>query len=103
MRPALQTTLEQPPGKTNPKTESRQRPMNVILYTRRGCHLCDEAYQTLLQHGLQPTLIDIDNQNGDDSDLKQKYDCCVPVVEIDGKIRFRGKVEPILLSRLLRA
>jgi hypothetical protein len=25
----------------------------------------------------------------------------VPVVEIDGRIRFRGRVEPVLLRRLL--
>jgi hypothetical protein len=26
----------------------------------------------------------------------------VPVVEIDGKVRFRGRVDPVLLRRLLR-
>jgi hypothetical protein len=27
----------------------------------------------------------------------------VPVVEIDGRIRFRGRVEPVLLRRLLQS
>lgn len=71
--------------------------MNVILYTRTGCHLCDEAHATLLQHGLRPTLLDID----DDPALREQFNTCVPVVEIDGRVRFRGKVDPVLLRRLL--
>lgn len=72
--------------------------MNVILYTRTGCHLCDEANQTLLEYGIRATEVDID---GDES-LRKKFDTCVPVVEIDGKVRFRGRVDPVLLRRLLR-
>jgi glutaredoxin len=74
-----------------------QHPMNVILYTRPGCHLCDEAHQLLLTHGLTPCVVNID----EDAALREKYDCCVPVVEVDGKIRFRGHIEPLLLRRLL--
>jgi predicted thioredoxin/glutaredoxin len=72
--------------------------MNVILYTRKGCHLCDDALELLKSHGLRPTLQDIDVDEG----LRQQFDVCVPVVEIDGKIRFRGKVDLVLLKRLLR-
>jgi glutaredoxin len=71
--------------------------MNVVLYTRKECHLCEEAYQLLLAHGVQPGTVDIDEE----PTLREQFDCCVPVVEMDGKIRFRGRVEPILLKRLL--
>ena len=71
--------------------------MNVTLYTRKGCHLCDEARQTLTEHGITPRLVDVDG----DPQLQEQFDTCVPVVEIDGKIRFRGRVEPVLLKRLL--
>lgn len=70
----------------------------VILYTRQGCHLCQEAMSVLLQHGLTPKLVDIDSN----SMLNQLYNECVPVVRIDGKVRFRGKVNPQLLRRLLQ-
>lgn len=73
--------------------------MNVTLYTREGCHLCDEANALLCAHGLSPRKVDID----ENEQLRNKFDTCVPVVEIDGKIRFRGKVDPILLKRLLIA
>lgn len=70
----------------------------VILYTRKGCHLCDDAKQLLEAHGLTPVSVDIDAESA----LRERFDTCVPVVEIEGQIRFRGRVEPVLLKRLLR-
>ena len=70
---------------------------NVILYTRAGCHLCEDALEVLRQHNVEPTSIDIDA----DPTLRDKYNECVPVIEIDGKIRFRGRVDSVLLRRLL--
>jgi len=69
----------------------------VTLYTRNGCHLCDEALVVLLRYGLSPRLVDIDT----DPALRKCYNDCVPVVEIDGKERFRGRVNEVLLARLL--
>jgi glutaredoxin len=71
--------------------------MNVVLYTRAGCHLCDDALELLKAHGLSPQLVDVDADEG----LRERFNECVPVVEIDGKIRFRGRVDPVLLRRLL--
>ena len=59
--------------------------------------MCDDANEVLSQYGLTATLVDIDSSES----LRDQFDTCVPVVEIDGKIRFRGKVEPVLLRRLL--
>ena len=70
---------------------------SVTLYTRRGCHLCDDAHALLLRHGLQPQLVDIDA----DSALRERYNECVPVVEINGRERFRGRINEVLLIRLL--
>ena len=72
---------------------------SVILYTRRGCHLCDDAKLILQQHGLSPELVDIDQ----DPALVERYRDCVPVVTFDGRERFRGHVDPLLLRRLLDA
>lgn len=71
--------------------------MDTIVYTRRGCHLCDDAAAVLQRHGLSPRMIDIDQ----DDKLCQLYDQCVPVVWINGKERFRGRVNEVLLARLL--
>ena len=72
---------------------------DVVLYTRQGCHLCDQAEQLLANHGLCPQLVDIDVN----PDLRSKFDTCVPVVEIDGQIRFRGRIDEVLLRRLIDA
>lgn len=70
----------------------------VRLYTRRGCHLCEDAKALLLRHGLTPHEVDIDA----DPQLVERYNTCVPVVVIAGKERFRGRVDEVLLRRLLR-
>jgi len=71
---------------------------SVELYTRRDCHLCDDAKEILLRYGLAPREIDIDG----DAALLDRYTHCVPVVVIDGKERFRGRIDERLLRRLLQ-
>jgi len=73
--------------------------MDVVLYTRAGCHLCDDARDLLEQHGLDVRCVDIDA----DAALRERFSECVPVVEIDGKVRFRGRVDAVLLRRMLRS
>lgn len=70
---------------------------SVVLYTRSGCHLCDDALALLEKHRLRPRLVDIDA----DPELRARFTTCVPVVEIDGQIRFRGRVNETLLRRLV--
>jgi glutaredoxin len=79
------------------KPHAQRSAMNVVMYTRAGCHLCDDAQRVLQEHGLDPAVVDIDA----DPALRERFTECVPVVEIDGEIRFRGRVEPVLLRRLL--
>ncbi len=73
--------------------------MHITLYTRVGCHLCDDAKAILERNHLAFETIDIDA----DPHLVEKYNECVPVVVIDGRERFRGRVDELLLRRLLAA
>jgi glutaredoxin len=68
-----------------------------LLLTRPGCCLCDEADELLRRHGLTPKIVNIDEHG----DLNERYTNCVPVVFLDGKRRFTGKVDERLLKRLL--
>jgi glutaredoxin len=79
-----------------PTASVANRP-TVVLYTRSGCHLCEEARRLLADFGMTPQCVDVDA----DPELRERFDTCVPVVEIDGRVRFRGRVEPVLLRRLL--
>jgi len=84
------------PNVAGPRFES------VLLYTRVDCGLCQEAAALLTEYRdfLPPiTEIDIDA----DPELTRKFDTCVPVVEIDGKVRFRGRVSEVLLRRLIES
>ncbi len=69
----------------------------IVLYTRSGCHLCDDALALLRRYQTEPTVVDIDA----DPELQARWTRCVPVVEIDGKVRFRGRINEVLLRRLL--
>ena len=71
----------------------------VVLYTRQGCHLCQVAATMLARYGLAYESVDVDQ----DAELRARYDQCVPVVEIDGRERFRGRIDELLLRRLLSA
>lgn len=70
----------------------------VVLYTRENCCLCNDAKQILESYGLEPLLVDIDQH----PDKLAQYNECVPVVEINGKVHFRGKINEVLLRRILR-
>ena len=75
---------------------------SVVLYTRSSCHLCHQARETLLMHVeylSEISEVDIDG----DSELVQRYGESVPVVVIDGRERFRGQVDVLLLRRLIDA
>jgi hypothetical protein len=74
----------------------------LVLYTRTGCHLCDDAQGLLNRYSafLPPVgEVDIDR----DPQLIARFTTCVPVVELDGKVRFRGRVNEVLLRRLIAA
>jgi len=62
--------------------------MRVVLVTREGCHLCDEALSLLRDLGVSPELADVDA----DDELHRLYDFRVPVVLIDGSVVAEGRI-----------
>ena len=65
-----------------------------------GCHLCEEAaailarYQAWIPHATEKDI-------HSDPSLVERFSMCVPVVMLDDKIRFRGRVNEVLLQRLI--
>jgi len=76
--------------------------LRVVLYTRAGCHLCEAAWNFLdaeqRQYRFALESVDVDSE----PELANRYGVEVPVVSVNGKIRFRGGVNPVLWKRLLR-
>src|SRR5262245_60216633 len=85
------------------KRRARLAQLDVVVYTRGSCHLCEEAWTTLQEQqanfGFRLAAIDVDG----DPKLKELYGLTVPVVAVNGKVRFRGRVNRLLLARLLEA
>jgi len=75
------------------------RPLQIKVYTKDGCHLCDQAIEVVRDFVQDVELVDISTN----PELQEKFCKCIPVVEINGKIRFRTKIDRLLLKRILLA
>ena len=75
---------------------------SVVLYTRSGCHLCDEARSAILSVlGREPFSFDEVDIDTDD-DLVRDYGIRIPVVTVDGEERFEIGVDENELEGLVR-
>ena len=77
--------------------------MEVTLYTRAGCHLCDEVKATLARARARAEFslreVDIDS----DPALRAQYNDEVPVVAIDGRKAFKYHLNEDEFLKVLRA
>jgi glutaredoxin len=77
--------------------------LTFTVYTRKQCSCCHKAIDVLegfrKRYGFRIEAVDVD----EDPALVALYDAEVPVVAVDGKVRFKGRVNPALLERLLIA
>lgn len=83
-------------------TEPGRRFEQVIVYSKDGCHLCEAALDLLRDAQYRPYIpmpeeVDITVS----PELQAAYGMQIPVVEFDGRIRFRGRVNEVLLRRLI--
>jgi glutaredoxin len=62
--------------------------VGIVLVTRQGCHLCDEALRLLEELGVQPELADVDA----DDELHRLYDFRVPCILIDDAVVAEGRI-----------
>jgi glutaredoxin len=63
--------------------------VKVVLVTRQGCHLCDDALRLLQELGVGAELADVDA----DDELHRLYDFRVPVVMVDGEVVAEGGIK----------
>jgi glutaredoxin len=71
--------------------------MRLVLVTRQGCHLCDQALELLRSLGHDPQLADVDSEDR----LHELYDWRVPVVLLDDRIIAEGKITREQLAKAL--
>jgi glutaredoxin len=71
--------------------------VRLVLVTRHGCHLCDQALELLRSLGHDPQLADVDS----DDRLYDLYDWRVPVVLLDDRIVAEGNITRDQLEKAL--
>jgi predicted thioredoxin/glutaredoxin len=72
--------------------------VEIVLVTRQGCRLCDEALAMLRSLGVDPLLRDVDA----DEQLHSQYDWRVPVVLLDGRVVAEGRIEATSLAAAIQ-
>lgn len=71
----------------------------IVVYGRQDCRCSQTARTVLEQHELPFDWVDVSQTAAPDQlDLSR-----TPVVTVDGRVRFRGEINPILLQRLIRS
>ncbi len=87
---------------TRPAPLAKLARMTVTLYTRAQCCCCGSALDTLKEyqdaHGFRLEEVD-----ASDPSLVDLIGPTVPVIAVDGKVRFRGEVNRVLFERMLEA
>ena len=77
-------------------------PRDVTIYSRPGCHLCEEAKAQIVpllkEFGARPTEINID----EDPDLRARYDYDVPVIFLGARKVAKHRVDLAQFRRQLR-
>ncbi len=75
----------------------------VTVYTREGCHLCEEAIDTIRRvadssrKAISLDVVDVDAN----PELRAEYGDRVPYVLVDGRPRFKYRVDEAELETLL--
>lgn len=74
----------------------------ITLYSRNGCHLCEQAMKTLseLKRDYCFTLEEVDIEKSEE--LTELYGLSIPVVLVNGKEAAFGKVTKTDVSRYLQ-
>ena len=62
--------------------------MRIVLVTRSGCSLCEDALAHLRELGHEPELADVDA----DDRLHDLYDWRVPVLLLDDRVVAEGRI-----------
>jgi glutaredoxin len=66
---------------------------DVIVYSRKGCHLCEIVKESLVKlhkrGGFEWREIDVDS----DTELRREYNDQVPVVFINGRKAFKYRMD----------
>ena len=67
---------------------------HVIVYSRPGCHLCEEAIAAIASAGCNDQFTFEEVNIESDNELLRKYKYDIPVITIDGVETFIHRLSP---------
>jgi glutaredoxin len=76
---------------------------SVVLYSRPGCGLCDEARAVILAERARTPFAFTEVDVSTDDELERAYGIRIPVVVVDGEEAFEVRVDPVAFAALLRS
>jgi len=76
---------------------------SVVLYSRPGCGLCDEAQAVILAERARTPFAFTEVDVSTDDELERAYGIRIPVVVVDGEEAFEVRVDPAAFAALLRS
>jgi hypothetical protein len=74
----------------------------VLLYSRPGCGLCDEARAVIRAERARTAFMFEEVDISGDDQLEREYGLRIPVVLLDGEESFEVTVEPIAFAEAVR-
>ena len=76
--------------------------IRIEIYSRPGCHLCDEAKAVIMpfcsRYPIELIVTDVDSNEG----LSRAYGWDIPVIIIEGQEAFRHRVDSGAMERKLK-
>ena len=77
-------------------------PIHVDIYSRPGCHLCDEAKEVVervrKRHAFSLRIVNIET----DPDLESAYGTEIPIITINGNKAFKYHVDEAELEKKVK-
>jgi glutaredoxin len=74
---------------------------DVVLYSRPGCHLCEDALQLLeslrTEFGFALREVNIES----DAELERRYFVEIPVIEMSGDVIAQAPIDAAVLRRAI--
>jgi glutaredoxin len=77
----------------------------LTIYSRPGCHLCEEM-KTTIERAVERSTLDVRIEEIDisaDADLEARYGTEIPVLLVNGQKAAKYRISEFEFARLLRA
>lgn len=78
------------------------RMVSVVLYSRPGCGLCDEARAVIVTEQRRTPFAFDEVDISEDEELEREYGIRIPVVLVDGVETFEIRVDPRAFATAVR-